>query len=174
MKTIEDEPKGLPPGRAVDLGDVNDVIDGENLALRHQTSGGIPTTGTTAEAGGGEERGLKRLLTDLRSYKELRRTPYGLGPITILAAISFFGYFDAQAFSVARPFIVRDLEIDIQDIIEIAQIVGVFTIFGALFIGPAGPVRRDRSHLLRRLLDRLLARHLHVLARVAAGPRHRR
>jgi ABC-type branched-subunit amino acid transport system ATPase component/MFS family permease len=80
---------------------------------------------------------LRRFWLDLRSVTELRRTPYGMRPVLILALISMFQIFDAQAFRVAAPFIVRESngEIGVTSIIDITSLVAGVGLFVALALG---------------------------------------
>jgi ABC-type branched-subunit amino acid transport system ATPase component/MFS family permease len=76
--------------------------------------------------------GFLNTLEQARNWRELRRTPYGLTPVAILASIGFFQAIESQAFSVAGPDIARDLDINLRGIIGISQMVGVIVIFSAL------------------------------------------
>ncbi|HUP87541.1 MAG TPA: MFS transporter [Acidimicrobiales bacterium] len=131
---------GPGPSSPVDLGPPSEIEDGENIALRRVTTrgdSGLPTSGTLAESPPRSER--RGLLGALRStfanYRDIRRTPYGLTPLLVLGGISFLGQFDDKAFSVAGPFIVRDLEVKITDVTSLSSIVGVLTLLAALFFG---------------------------------------
>jgi ABC-type branched-subunit amino acid transport system ATPase component/MFS family permease len=138
MSTL-DERKALPAGSEVDLGDLTNIEEGETLVLRRAAAHGVglPTTDSGSEVpeapdGGGP---VRKFVTAVKGYGELRRTPYGIGPVLILGFISLFGQLDAQAYSVARPFIVRDLEVEVTSITTISVYIGVVTIFVALWIG---------------------------------------
>lgn len=129
---------GPGPDDVVHLGSLSEVQDGESIARRRtSTHMGLPSTGSPAEEDPSPKRRgpLGTLRTTLSNYREIRRTPYGLGPVLILGGISFLGQFDAKAFIVAGPFIVRDLEVPITDIISITAIVGAVTLVAALFFG---------------------------------------
>ncbi|HEX7165718.1 MAG TPA: MFS transporter [Acidimicrobiales bacterium] len=80
---------------------------------------------------------LRRFWLDLVSVKELRRTPYGLTPIMVVASIALFQTFDSQAFRVAGPFIVRESNggIRITSVIDIISFVSVIALFGGIVAG---------------------------------------
>ena len=80
-------------------------------------------------------RSLRGVLREALDYSSLRDTPYGLRPVLLLAAISFFQTFDSAAYSLAAPDIARDLSINVYDIVGIQVLVGTFTIFAAIFAG---------------------------------------
>jgi ABC-type branched-subunit amino acid transport system ATPase component/MFS family permease len=96
-----------------------------------QTPVGMPAT---ADAAPSEKRGI---IAGLRSYADLRHTPYGLTPAIVLGLIAFFQIFDSVAFTVAAPDIAADLEISIPTIIGILTTVGIFSTFGAIAVGYA-------------------------------------
>jgi ABC-type branched-subunit amino acid transport system ATPase component len=115
----------------VDLGDVSSIEDGETLVLRHlseHATGGIPSMGTPVPPEPSPEQRLnifKQFVEDLKAFSVLRRTPYGFGPALVLIAVTFFQRLDTQAFQVAGPEIVKDLEVDIGSIISIQQFIGI-------------------------------------------------
>ena len=148
-----DEKEVLELGRGdhVDLGSVSGVEDGESIALRHyaeRAGTGIPSTTPGGEdddvVSTGKARGrVGQFIDELRSYGELRRTPYGLTPAAILGGLTFFQIFDTAAFRLAGPEIVNELNISVSDIVEIIVLVGFFSIFAGIAAGYAADrVRR--------------------------------
>jgi ABC-type branched-subunit amino acid transport system ATPase component/sugar phosphate permease len=114
---------------------------GQSLVLREvEGERGVPTMDAPRGRPGGR-RGrtpagaVGGLAREVRSYAELRRTPYGFTPALVLGLISFFQIFDTRAFALAGPEIVRDLELDINRLIDISRIVGFFSIFAAIYAG---------------------------------------
>jgi branched-chain amino acid transport system ATP-binding protein len=131
-----DAPEDRDHDELVDLGSAAEVEDGESIVLRQTTARsqlGIPSTGSAAEADEPGKLGAVRSL--LSNYRDIRRTPYGLIPLLILGGLSFVGQFTDQAFGVAGPFIVRDLEVKITDITSLRSLTGVALIIGGLWIG---------------------------------------
>ena len=127
----------------VDLGSAADAADGESLALRrhaeHAGGGvGLPTieTPTPQEIEPPEDESyLAKLRRTLRGYAELRRTPYGLTPVLLLATLGFLGQLDDSAFLYSRPEIVEDLEVEILSLINVSVYVGVVVTFLTLLVG---------------------------------------
>ena len=127
----------------VDLGSAAEVAEGEALALRHYAEhqehrgAGLPVTGEAAPppAEDAKQGRVARMVASLRSYSEIKNTPYGYGPFLVLGFITFFQTFDTQAFGVAAPEIVRDLEIRIGTLISILRDTGVVLLFVALWVG---------------------------------------
>ncbi len=74
-------------------------------------------------------------LWDVKQYRVVRDTPFGLTPVVILGLIGFFQRFDSAAFSLASPDIARELNISVGDIIGIQAIVGTLATVGLLFAG---------------------------------------
>jgi ABC-type branched-subunit amino acid transport system ATPase component/predicted MFS family arabinose efflux permease len=129
------------PDEAVDLGDVHSIDDGETLVLRHMSenaTGGIPSTGVPVPPQApaeGRPNPFKQFVTDVKAIRMLRRTPYGFGPASVLTAVFLFSNLDDQAFAVARPEIVRDLEIDINTIVSIQTFITILTTVLVIFGG---------------------------------------
>ena len=119
----------------VDLGSARDVVEGRAEVMRHHDVGdtGLPTVGPVQE----EPRGsfFSRMRTVIGSYSQLRHTPYGIAPAVIIGLISFFGYFESQAYAFARPNIVDELEIDVLSLINISIMVSAVTIFASIAFG---------------------------------------
>jgi ABC-type branched-subunit amino acid transport system ATPase component/MFS family permease len=84
--------------------------------------------GATAKAG------FLSMLEQASNWRDLRRTPYGLGPVLILSGVGLFQAIESQAFGIASPDIARDLDINLRGIIGIRQMVGVITIFVGLYV----------------------------------------
>ncbi len=78
--------------------------------------------------------GFRNTLEQARNWRELRRTPYGLGPLAILVSVSLFQQLQSRAFSVASPNIAQTLGIGLRGMIGIEQMVSVFALIGGLFI----------------------------------------
>ena len=137
--------EGADDDERVELGHLSDVGDGESRALQHYNeradgSHGLPRLSDEdippQPAPGAERPGIfRQFWEDIKAFRMLRRTPYGFRPALIIVAVSFFQRLDTQAFSVAAPDIVRELEIDVNQIISISQLVGVIGIFLAILGG---------------------------------------
>ncbi|MGI8792055.1 MAG: MFS transporter [Acidimicrobiales bacterium] len=146
-ETDPDEQRALLAGKQpdrVELGSISDVDDGENLALRHfaerGTHGGLPTMDDAgSEAASGpvtdQQTRVQRVIAEFKSYGEIRRTPYGMGPALILGFITFFQIIDTAVFRFAGPDIVRDLGIPINDLIDISRLIGTIGIFASIYMG---------------------------------------
>jgi MFS family permease len=80
-------------------------------------------------------RGVRPLMRSAFDFRSLRRSPYGLMPIVVLATIGFFQEFDSQAFNLAGPDIARDLHINVGDIISIVALVSGVAILATLYAG---------------------------------------
>jgi ABC-type branched-subunit amino acid transport system ATPase component/MFS family permease len=80
-------------------------------------------------------RAWRRFRADVRSFGQLRRTPYGLGPVLIFAFITFFQELDSRAFYVASPDIVRETGVNIGSIIDIATIAAVVVACTNILVG---------------------------------------
>jgi branched-chain amino acid transport system ATP-binding protein len=90
--------------------------------------------GAARRIGASARSGFMTTLEQARNWRDLKRTPYGLGPVAILASIGFFQALESEAFGVAGPDIARDLDINLRGIIGIRQMVGVITIFVGLYV----------------------------------------
>jgi branched-chain amino acid transport system ATP-binding protein len=124
----------------VELGTAAEVAEGEALALRHYAEHagagpGVPTAGIVPPEPEPKRGRVARMIESLRSYREIGETPYGYGPFLILGFITFFQIFDTQAFGVAAPDIVRDLQIRIGSLISLLQETGVVLLFVTLYVG---------------------------------------
>ncbi|HEV7886263.1 MAG TPA: MFS transporter [Acidimicrobiales bacterium] len=126
----------------VDLGSEAEVEEADALVLRHAAEQGLTQGIPTMEPESELEREAaespsrwRRFVDEVKSYKELRHTPYGLTPVLILSLITMFQLLDTQAFSVAGPDIARDLQISISDFINIQRLIGIFAVFAALYAG---------------------------------------
>ncbi|MEN3273090.1 MAG: branched-chain amino acid transport system ATP-binding protein [Actinomycetota bacterium] len=105
----------------VDLGSVEDVETGTSLALRdyhEQLEHHDDDESTTF---------FKRIGESMRSYAELRHTPYGLTPIVVLGGAYLVQLVDSQAFTIAGPTLARDLQLNVFQIISIFVLIGFFT-----------------------------------------------
>lgn len=137
--------EGSDDDERVELGRAADAGDGEALALRHlmergDTAHGLPTVSDdavepTPPPGTQRPNLFRQFWEDVKAFRLLRRTPYGFKPALIIVGVTFFQRLDTQAFNVAAPDIVRELEIDINSIISISQLVGVIGIFLAIIGG---------------------------------------
>jgi ABC-type branched-subunit amino acid transport system ATPase component/MFS family permease len=132
----------VDPTESLDLGSISEIEDGEHLVLRSRDSDvehGVPTT-TEESAAEAEVDDPKvgifgKFVAAVRSYGTLRRTIYGISPALVLGGISFFSTMEAQAYAVARPFIVRSLEVNITSIVQVSQYIGIVTLFASLWLG---------------------------------------
>jgi sugar phosphate permease len=86
----------------------------------------------TVLGGAGEQ--LRFMVREARRYGELRQTPYGLTPFTILTIIGVFGAFEGQAISVASPDIGQDLHLQIRDLIGLSATVSVIGVCIGIFV----------------------------------------
>jgi MFS family permease len=77
----------------------------------------------------------RQLLKEAANWGELRKSPYGMKPAVIFAAIFFFQSFDTRTFGAAGPEIARDLDISISTIIGLTAIVSSISLFGAIYAG---------------------------------------
>jgi branched-chain amino acid transport system ATP-binding protein len=128
-----------------DYGDVEDVL-AETERPRDETAGavhlpvepsivGLAVGDPAMMAGVEQRRGLRDVLRDARDFRELRATKYGILPLVVLAAITFFQSFDSAAFDLGGPTIARKLNISVGDVISIQVLVGSFAIIASLFAG---------------------------------------
>jgi branched-chain amino acid transport system ATP-binding protein len=125
----------------VELGSAADVPEGEAIALRHYSEhhgAGVPTTDDAPAYADDDDESkgrVARTIASLKSYREIGRTPHGYGPFIILGGITFFQTFDTQAFNVAAPDIVRDLQVRIGTLISIQREIGIVLLFVTLYVG---------------------------------------
>lgn len=73
-----------------------------------------------------------KLLKEASDWGPLRRSPYGLMPALILVGISVFEIFDDVAFSLAAPDIIKELGIEVAQLVNITTFVGFILIFVGL------------------------------------------
>ena len=120
----------------VNLGSIAEVQSGESLALKH--TGDDHTADNTFAPDTDEELGpFQRFIREVKDYRLLKNTPYGLKPALVIGFLTFFGRFDAQAFRIAGPEIARDLEINVGDIINIQVLIGMVGVFATIAVGYA-------------------------------------
>jgi ABC-type branched-subunit amino acid transport system ATPase component/sugar phosphate permease len=80
--------------------------------------------------------GFRATLAEARNWKELRRSPYGMTPLVIMALASFFGEFRRTALGLAAPNIIQDLDIDLAGYLQYSGLVeffGVFAVIGVAY-----------------------------------------
>jgi len=80
---------------------------------------------------------LRRFWRELKDYRQLKQTPYGIRPALIIGLIIFFGAFDGAAFRITGPVIAREVEISIGDVIDIQVMVGIVAVFATIAVGYA-------------------------------------
>ena len=114
----------------IDLGPADEVETGTTLALRDYASKLEHHDDDEPDVGR-----IRRVGRELRSYGELRRTPYGLTPLLVLSAAYFVQILDGRAFSIAGPTLARDLQLNVFQVISIFVIVGFFSSFAAVGLG---------------------------------------
>ena len=71
---------------------------------------------------------------DVKDYKDIRRTPYGLRPVAILAWTGAFFGLNAAVGDVAFADIIRDVDMDYQSYIRYGGFVSFILLFVAIFI----------------------------------------
>lgn len=74
---------------------------------------------------------LASFLSALRSFKDLRRTPYGLTPLLLLATVGFFQRLDTTAFALAAPEFIKE-GVSVISIIRVSITIGILTLFASL------------------------------------------
>lgn len=72
---------------------------------------------------------IKQTLKEATDWKVLRRTPYGMRPIILIALMGTLQAFDSQAFGVLRPEIIRDLDIRVETFLNLINFVSGLLIF---------------------------------------------
>lgn len=77
---------------------------------------------------------FKATIREAANYRALARTPYGLKPILIFAAIGAVAAFDGGIFGLAIRDIFRDIGPDLEKIVRIDSLIGFFLTFGILGI----------------------------------------
>lgn len=80
------------------------------------------------------DSGFRATLREARNWKELRRTPYGLVPVGILATVGFFRTFQGTILSLSAPEIIQELDIEIEGYLRFQGFVGFLLIFVVLGI----------------------------------------
>ena len=107
---------------------------------------------------------IKFTLREARNWSELRRTPYGLTPVFVLAMAGFFLQLNGSVFGLAAPNIIQDLDISLNTILGMGGFIGFITIFaligvayyadrhkrvplfaGGIFLGGIAGAARSRS-----------------------------
>ena len=104
----------------VDLGSVEEIDTAENLVLRDHAEAFVYDD--AAE----QTSRFRRLWDDLKNYKELKDTPYGLTPLVIISGAYFISVLDARAFQIAGPTLATDLQLNVLQIFSIFAIVSLF------------------------------------------------
>ncbi|MFZ6003525.1 MAG: MFS transporter [Actinomycetota bacterium] len=99
-------------------------------AARRRPGEGKPTLADDDRPGG-----WRGFMWDVRQYRVVAGTHYGLTPLLVFGFIGFFQRFDSRAFSLASPDIARDLNISVGDIIGIQALVGTVATIALLFAG---------------------------------------
>ena len=79
--------------------------------------------------------GARRVLRAAANWSDIRRTPYGLLPIVLLAITALFQYVDTGVFDAAGPEFVHRYGISIGGIIYIQQTIGVLAVIAAVAVG---------------------------------------
>lgn len=82
-------------------------------------------TGAVGGVFGGARDQLKFMIGEVKHYRDLRQTPYGLSPFMVITIVSFALAFEGRAISGAYPDIGQDLRISIGGLIGIESTVGV-------------------------------------------------
>ncbi len=98
--------------------------------MAQKKPGGFSPTKVLRDTG----KQIKFLTGEVRHYKDLRQTPYGLSPFMIITVVSFALAFEGRAISTASPDIGQDLRISIRGLIGIEQVVGVVGIIAGIMI----------------------------------------
>src|SRR5688572_24569572 len=97
----------------------------------------------------------KGIISAALSWRELRKTPYGVGPIVVLTLLGLFTGLGGAVTTVAGPDIARDLDLDL------ATIGGIFSTVGVIGLFTSIP--------LSSLADRYPRKPIAGLALVASG-----
>ncbi|HEX4904856.1 MAG TPA: MFS transporter [Acidimicrobiales bacterium] len=115
----------------VDLGSIDDVETGTTMAIRDFGD----RLESHPEEEDDEPSRLRRIVRELKSYGELRRTPYGVLPIAILSGTAFFNILDARAFQVAGPTLARELQLNVLQIFSVFALVSLLGAVGGIGAG---------------------------------------
>jgi ABC-type branched-subunit amino acid transport system ATPase component/MFS family permease len=91
----------------------------------------IPVSDMPAEDGGPRRDRLGLA----RNWLDLRKTPYGTRPVAIFGFLGLVGGLAGPAFGLAGPDIIRDLQIDVRDILNVSAVIGFFLTFAAIAVG---------------------------------------
>ncbi len=75
---------------------------------------------------------FKTTMREAARYGEIKRSPYGFKPVAVMTAITAVSAIDASVFGIAFPEIVKDLDVDIIQLIGIFSIISFFLIFATL------------------------------------------
>jgi branched-chain amino acid transport system ATP-binding protein len=118
--------------------DLADAPSAEVTAVTPNTKGAWagPAPADSAPAPRAEPKGvwesISETLRESRNWRELRRTPFGMTPVMILAMSGFFLQMNEAVFGLAAPEIVQDLDISLDTIIRLSGFVGFITIFAII------------------------------------------
>ena len=78
-------------------------------------------------------KGSLRVLT--RNWTDLRHTPYGTRPLAVLVTTGLATGVTSAAAAYAGPFILQDLRISIQSILNLRSVIGFFLTFAVIGLG---------------------------------------
>jgi branched-chain amino acid transport system ATP-binding protein len=87
-------------------------------------------------------QGFRALVREASNWKAVRKSPYGLAPVIILAATGFFLRLSETIFGLAAPDIIRELHITIAGITQYSAFVGTVAIGGTIglaYLADRGP-----------------------------------
>lgn len=73
-------------------------------------------------------------LKEAAHWGPLKKSPYGIIPLLILVAIGTFQAFDAEAFVILRPEIIKDLDLKVTTFLNVLNFIGTILIFGVIGI----------------------------------------
>ena len=123
-------------------GDSDSAADDLRAEIPGQDEIGSATSPTVAPGRRDGKMTFRGVLGDAANWKDIRRSPYGLTPVLVFSALTFFQTFDSAIFSAAAPEIRRDLEINVSSITAAVSTVGVVGVFGLIAIGYFADRRR--------------------------------
>ena len=104
--------------------------------MDHQVS--APPSPAAGLGGPSSRRGLRRLLQDVGTVRELRRTPYGMRPTLVLGFLVLVASMDGGLFSLAGPQFLRHGNINLSAIISVIVFLNLLVIFSNLGVGWIG------------------------------------
>lgn len=78
--------------------------------------------------------GLGTLLRESADWRALKRSPYGLMPVVILTGIFIFRGFDADAFTLLVPEIVKSLDLEVSNLLNLLNLLTFFLIFALIAV----------------------------------------